>query len=119
MAQVIKITHKEISASAAAKLNMKADEVGNIVKTYADSAKELMVEKAPKNVNDKTIVETPLVAWQMNYHENGVKKNADGTDTKYGPNVTLSPAAPKGLIAALNPIAKAVIGIVTDVKKAA
>lgn len=123
---VTTITHAEISTSTASRLgkDYTAESVGNVVKEYSNTLVDLMKEKGPNSTGDKLLVETPLVGYCVNYHETGVRKNADGTEEKIGPNRTIKTAVPNSIIEGINAdlikavvnIGKAVIGAI---KKAA
>jgi hypothetical protein len=123
---VTTITHSEISTVTAAKLgkDYSAESVGNTVKEYASSLLDLMKEKGPTSTGDKLLVETPLVGYCVDYHESGVKRNADGTEEKIGANRTIKTAIPNKFIEGINAdliklavnVGKAVIGAI---KKAA
>ena len=96
---VTTITHAEISTSTASRLgkDYSAESVGNVVKEYSNTLVDLMKEKAPNSTGDKLLVETPLVGYCVNYHETGVRKNADGTEEKIGPNRTVKTAVPNSI----------------------
>ena len=80
------LTHSEICAVAAQRLGDKttAEVVDKTVKTYANTCFDLIKEKAPTNEKDQLLVETPMVGAKVKYHQTGVKKNPDGTETKTG-----------------------------------
>lgn len=101
---MITIRHSEISGVAAGRLgkDYTADTVGKVVQEYANSAFDLMREKGPNDPKEKTIVETPLVGYEVSYHESRVKKNADGTETKTGPRRTVKVAVPNALLKGIN-----------------
>ena len=123
---VTTITHAEISTAAASRLgkDYTAESVGNVVNVYADTTLDLMKEKGPTSAGDKLLVETPLAAYNVGYHENGVRKNADGTEEKIGPNRTIKMGVPNRFIEGINAefikaaisIGKAVVNVI---KKAA
>lgn len=98
------ITHSEISAVTASKMGngTTAETVDKTVTEYGKSVLELISEHLPKAKNDELLVETPLAGYRLRYHENGVKKNADGTETKVGTNYTFNSAVPNYLIKGVN-----------------
>ena len=101
---MITISHSEISAVTAGRMGKgyTAETVAKTVSEYGKSMADLMKEKRPTNVKEPTLVETPLVGYKINFHENGVRKNPDGSETKIGQNYTVNAAVPKAVISGLN-----------------
>jgi len=122
---MITITHREISASTAGRLgkDVTAESVGNIVTEYAKTAFDLMKEKGPNSSKEKTLVETPLCGYEVNYHENMTKTNPDGTKQNVGARRTVKVALPKTLLEGLNAdllkLGAKIIKAVIDSKKEA
>jgi len=123
---ITNLTHSEICAVAAQRLGDKttSEMVDKTVKTYAESCFDLIKEKAPTNEKDKLLVETPMVGAQVKYHQTGVKKNPDGTETKTGPYCSIQYAAPKALLKMIGldlfkNLGSQVISTVIDAKKKA
>lgn len=122
---MITITHKEISSSTAGRLgkDYTAESVGNVVTEYAKTCFDLMREKGPNDPKEKTLVETPLVGYEVSYHESCTRKNPDGTEEKIGPRRKVKTALPKALLQGINAdLLKLVVNIakaVVDSKKAA
>lgn len=120
---VTNILHSEIAANTASKLGISKEEVDKTVKGYASTCFDLIKEKAPNKTGDITLTETPLVGFKIKYHESGVKKNPDGTETKIGPNRTITTAVPNALLKGINAdlikLAVNIVGAVVDSKKKA
>lgn len=120
---VTSIPHSEIVANTTSKLggNHTNESVDKVIKTYADEALNLLKEKAPNKTSDLTLMETPLAAFKVKYHESGVKKNPDGTETKIGPNRTMTVALPKAFLKGINAdlvkLAVNIVGTVIESKK--
>lgn len=120
---VTNVLHSEIVANAASRLGSAKEEVDKTVKEYAKTCFDLIKEKAPNKTGDLTLVETPLVGYKIKYHESGVKKNPDGTETKIGPNRSITVALPNALLKGINAdlvkLAVNIVGAVVDSKKKA
>lgn len=101
---MITITHREISSATAGRLgkDFSAETVGKVVTEYAKTTFDLMKEKGPNDPKEKTLVETPLVGYEMSYHESTTKKNPDGTEEKTGPRRKVKVALPKALLQGIN-----------------
>lgn len=101
---MITITHREISAATAGRLgkDYSAEQVGNVVSEYAKTTFDLMKEKGPNSSKEKTLVETPLCGYEVNYHENMTKTNPDGTKQNVGARRTVKVALPKALLEGIN-----------------
>lgn len=117
---MVTIRHTEISAATAGRLGkgFTADMVSKTVTEYAKTVTDLLKEKLPKSKDEHTLVETPLAAFQVNYKENGIKKNPDGTESKVGTNYTVKVGLPNFLLEGINAGIEVVKAIV-DAKKAA
>lgn len=113
------LTHSEICSVAANRIKgCTAEQMDNSLKTYTQAMMDLAKEKKPMSTKDPALaIETPLVGYRINYHENGIVKNADGTETKIGANWTVNAAVPKALPMELN--AETVGKIIGGVQKAA
>ncbi len=122
---ITNLTHSEISSVTASRLGDKAtaESVSKTVKEYASTCFDLIKEKGPTNEKDKLLVETPMVGFAVKYHNQGVKKNPDGSETKIGPNRTISVALPNALLKVINSdllkVAGQIVGAVVDAKKKA
>lgn len=120
---VTNVLHSEIVANTASRLGSAKEEVDKTVKEYAKTCFDLIKEKAPNKTGDTTLVETPLVGYKVKFHESGVKKNPDGTETKIGPNRTITTAVPNALLKGINAdlikLAVNIVGAVVDSKKKA
>ena len=120
---VTNVLHSEIVANTASRLGSAKEEVDKTVKEYAKTCFDLIKEKAPNKTGDLTLVETPLVGYKIKYHESGVKKNPDGTETKIGPNRSITVALPNALLKGINAdlvkLAVNIVGAVVDSKKKA
>jgi hypothetical protein len=122
---VTNILHSEIVANTASRLggNYTNESVDKALKEYAKTCFDLMKEKAPNKTGDLTLVETPLVGYKIKYHESGIKKNPDGTETKIGPNRTITTALPNALLKGINAdlvkLVVNVVGAIVDSKKKA
>lgn len=122
---ITNLTHSEICAVAASRIggNTTAETISKHVQGYAKTCFELMNERGPTNEKDQLLVETPLTGYRVKYHATGTKKNPDGTETKIGPNRTISVALPNALLKLINTgLVKAagqIISAVSEMKKAA
>ena len=87
------LTHSEICSVAANRIKgCTAEQMDNSLKTYTQAMIDLAKEKKPMSAKDPALaIETPLVGYRINFHENGVVKNADGTETKIGANCVIGP----------------------------
>lgn len=101
---MITITHSEISSVTAGRLGKgtSAENVSKMVTEYGKTMVDLMKEKKPTSIKEPTLVETPLVGYKIEMKENGVKKNADGTETKIGKHWVVNTATPKAVINGIN-----------------
>lgn len=118
---MVTIKHTEISAATAGRLGkgFTAEMVSKTVTEYAKTVADLVKDKLPKNKEDKTLVETPLAAFQVNYKESGIKRNPDGTENKVGPNYTVNVALPRFLLEGINVGVEIIKTVSEAVKKAA
>lgn len=98
------ITHAQISAATAGKIGktVTAELVSNVVTEYANTVTALASEKLPTNGKEPTLIQTPFAALKVNRHESGIKKNADGSETKVGVNYTVNVAFPKAFLKGIN-----------------
>ena len=101
---VTTITHSEICASAAGKLgkDWTAETVDKCTTQYTNSMLDLMIEKAPNNPADITLVQAKGVGYKMGYVANATKKNPDGTERDLGPRRTLVAAIPNFILKGIN-----------------
>lgn len=118
---MVTIRHAEISAATAGKLGkgFTAEMVSKTVTEYAKTVGELVKDKLPTSKDDHTLVETPLAAFKVNYRDSGVKKNADGTESKVGTNYTIQVGMPNFLLEGINAGIEIVKALVDGAKKAA
>lgn len=126
---MITIRHSEISSVAAGRLGKgyTAEGVAKTVTEYAQACFDLMREKGPNDVKEKTLVETPLAGFEISYHESRVKKNPDGTETKTGPRRTAKVALPNAMLQGINAdliesavkLGAGIVKAVLDAKKSA
>ena len=122
---ITNLTHSEICGVTSSRLGDKStpESVSKTVQEYAKTCFDLMKEKGPSNEKDLLLVETPLAGYKVKYHQTGTKKNPDGTETKIGPNRTISVALPNALLKAINSdllkVAGQIVGAVVDAKKKA
>lgn len=118
---MVTIRHSEISAATAGRLGkgFTAEQVSKTVTEYAKTVADLVKEKLPKSKDEHTLVETPLAAFQVNYKDSGIKKNADGTESKVGANYSVNVALPRFLLEGINAGIEIVKTIAEGAKKAA
>ena len=98
------LLHSEISSVTASRLGDKStpESVSKTVQEYAKTCFDLIKEKGPTNEKDTLLVETPLVGYKIKFHNQGIKKNPDGSETKIGPNRTVVTALPNALLKCIN-----------------
>ena len=92
--------------------DITAETVENTVAEYAKTTSELMIqeyknrlkrgEKIRNSCKEKTLVETPLCGYEVNYHENMTKTNPDGTKQNVGERHAVKVALPKTLLEGVN-----------------
>ena len=109
------VSHQEIATTTAGRLgkNYDSTSVDKVVKEYTSVVAELARDKRPESVKDETLIETPLIGLRIKCKENGIRKNADGSETKLGKNWTINTAVPNKLLEILN------TGVVEEATKAA
>jgi hypothetical protein len=89
-----------------------SESVENTVAGYAKTTSDLMIqeyknrlkrgEKIRNSCKEKTLVETPLCGYEVNYHENMTKTNPDGTKQNVGERHAVKVALPKTLLEGVN-----------------
>ena len=109
-----KVSKPKISISTASRLpgDITAETVQNTVAGYAKTTSELMIqeyknhlkrgEKIRNSCKEKTLVETPLCGYEVNYHENMTKRNPDGTKQNVGERHAVKVALPNVLLEGVN-----------------
>lgn len=122
---MITITHSEISSVTAGRLgNVDASTIAKHVSEYAKTTMELMREKGPNSTKEVTLVETPLVGYEVTYHDSGTRKGPDGSEEKLGPHRRVKTAVPNALLKGINADLIKVVGqvakaVAEGIKKAA
>lgn len=113
------ISHSDICATTSPRIKGSTPEsVSTNVNEYASSMFNLIKDRLPTSSKDPLLVETPIIAYKINKKDSGVKKNADGTESKVGANYTANVAMPTTLLKILSEAAKILIDSIGN-KKAA